>query len=133
MARNTTNAPVVNDPAFDDEIIDDELNEEMNDDETTNTNATPTDDKKDPRYIAIVMTPELLTAIRDNAPAGTGLGGYLRTIVANHLGVTITPTATRTKYANEADKKAAQTAARKSRNDLIKELLAAHKAKLATA
>lgn len=72
--------------------------------------------EKDPRYIAIVMTPELLTAIR-TAAAGKPLGGFLRNIVCEKLNVTLTTaTRTRNKYVGMTPEqiKTAKTAARKT-------------------
>lgn len=90
-------------------------------------------EKKDPRYIAIVMTPDLLTAIR--AKAGTTPHGtFLRNIVAKELGVTITTTsAPRVKYATPELKKAAQKERAKTQKELVKQLLAKHKAEIAAA
>lgn len=118
-----------------------ELKAELN---GTTTEAPPTapevksdaeseEDKKDPRYIAVTMTPELLKAIRDNA--GTKpLGTYLQGMIAEQLGVKLpVPQRTRTRYDNEEDKKAAQEKALKQRQLLIKALQASHRARMALA
>lgn len=88
---------------------------------------------KDPRYIAIVMTPELLTAIR-TAADGKPLGGFLRNIVCEKLNVTLT-TATRTRgtYAGMTDeqKKAAKTELRKTKAQEAKDALAFYRKMMA--
>lgn len=88
---------------------------------------------KDPRYIAVTMTPELLTAIR-TAAGDTPLGTWIKALIARELNVDITVNASpRQKYATEAERKEALKAQRKDRNSLIKELLAKHKAEMAAA
>lgn len=81
-------------------------------------------EEKDPRYIAIVMTPELLKAIR-TAADGKPLGGFLRNIVCEKLNVTLAATPTRNKYAglSAEEVKAAKTAARKTKAEETKAAL----------
>lgn len=88
--------------------------------------------EKDPRYIAIVMTPDLLTAIR-TAADGKPLGGFLRNIVCEKLNVTLTATRTRAKYAGmtDAEKKAAKTTARKTAAEETKIAVAFYREKMA--
>lgn len=91
------------------------------------------EDKKDPRYIAVTMTPELLKAIRDNA-GDKPLGTFLQGMIAEQLGVKLpVPQRTRTRYDNEEDKKAAQEKAKVQRQLLIKALQASHRARMAQA
>lgn len=88
--------------------------------------------EKDPRYVAVTMTPPLLEALRKAAGTEQSLSGYIRTVLAQHLGITIeaAPSA-RQKYNTEEERKAAQVKQRKDRQALIAQLLAEHKAKLA--
>lgn len=88
--------------------------------------------EKDPRYVAVTMTPPLLEALRKAAGTEQSLSGYIRTVLAQHLGITIEPaTSARQKYNTEEERKAAQAQQRKDRQALIAQLLKEHKAKLA--
>lgn len=60
--------------------------------------------------------------------AGKTPAVFVRDLLAQRYGVELPAAQTRTKYANADERKAAQTAARKSRQELIKQLLEAHKA-----
>lgn len=108
-------------------------NSNVTDTTTTTTNATvaaaaPKAKDEMPRYVAVGMTPDLWNAIQEQMPANKPTGTFLAEIIAEKLGVTLT-VKSRSKYASEEEKKAAQEKARKDRAALIKELLAAHKAK----
>lgn len=91
----------------------------------SDTNTTET-----PRYVAVTMTPELYDAMKQAAEAANQpVGTWAKQVLADKVGVDVNATATkRNKYATEEERKAAQAAARKAHQALVKELLAQHKA-----
>src|SRR5688500_279732 len=89
---------------------------------TANTVTAPAPaEEKIPRYIAVGVNEEQFKAIKA-AANGKALSGFVLGIVADTLGTfkAETERAARTKYANEAEKKEAQTKARKSHQELVK-------------
>src|SRR5687768_12100710 len=81
---------------------------------TANTPAPAPAEEKIPRYIAVGVNEEQFKAIKA-AANGKALSGFVLGIVADTLGTfkAETERAARTKYATEAEKKEAQTKARK--------------------
>lgn len=61
--------------------------------------------------------------------AGQSPRVYVLGLIAQATGVTVAAPRSRQKYASDEERKAAQEAKRKDRNDLIKQLLAEHRAK----
>jgi hypothetical protein len=87
--------------------------------------------KKDPAFIHMPLTPELLAAAR--AQAGTeALGPWLQRRLAEQLGVTLpVKTDGRQRYHTEEQRKAAKVAAATKAANLRKGLLMAHRARAA--
>jgi len=87
--------------------------------------------KKDPAFIHMPLTPELLAAAR--AQAGTeALGPWLQRLLADKLNVTLpVKTDGRQRYTTEEQRQAAKVAARDKAANLRKGLLMAHRARAA--
>ena len=87
--------------------------------------------KKDPAFIHMPLTPELLAAAR--AQAGTeALGPWLQRRLAEQLGVTLpVKTDGRKRYHTEEQREAAKLQARDKAANLRKGLLMAHRARAA--
>lgn len=87
--------------------------------------------KKDPAFIHMPLTPELLAAAR--AKAGTeALGPWLQRLLADQLGVTLpVKTDGRQRYTTEEQRQAAKVASREKAANLRKGLLMAHRARQA--
>ncbi|RPJ64157.1 MAG: hypothetical protein EHM23_00860 [Acidobacteria bacterium] len=87
--------------------------------------------KKDPQFIHMPLTPELLAACR--AQAGTeALGPWLQRRLAGQLNVTLpVKTDGRQRYTTEEQRQAAKLAARDKAANLRKGLLMAHRARAA--
>ena len=83
-------------------------------------------------YIVVPMPPNMKKLFEDEA-GDKAVGPYVRDLLAQQRGIEIpkTEVSRRHKYANEEEKKAALKAQRKSRSDLIKQLMAEHRAKTA--
>lgn len=80
--------------------------------------------------VYVTTSKELRAKLEEEAASKEeSVAGFVRNLLAERYGITIAPTPARTKYATPEEKKEAQKAARKSRADLIKQLLAEHKAK----
>jgi hypothetical protein len=103
--------------------------------DTSAETGTPTLDtdaaKKDPAFIHMPLTPELLAAAR--AQAGTeALGPWLQRLLADKLNVTLpVKTDGRQRYTTEEQRQAAKVAARDKAANLRKGLLMAHRARAA--
>lgn len=87
--------------------------------------------KKDPAFIHMPLTPELLAAARQ--AAGTqALGPWLQELLAKQLNVTLpVKTDGRQRYHTEEQRQAAKVAARDKAANLRKGLLMAHRARQA--
>jgi hypothetical protein len=80
------------------------------------------------RYIAVTMTPELLSAIdKECAESGASRGGLLKSIVCAHFGIETTATPRRHKYETAEEKIAAKKMQTATRNAKIRALLKLHK------
>jgi len=81
------------------------------------------------RYIAVTMTPELLSAIdKECAESGASRGGLLKQIVCSHFGIEATSAPRRAKYATKEEAAEAKKAQTASRNMKIRALLKLHAA-----
>lgn len=80
-----------------------------------------------------VQTPaELRERLEQEAEkAGVSPATYVRNLLASQWGITLPEAPSRQVYASPDERKAAQTARRKERQELIKQLLEQHKAQLA--
>lgn len=85
-----------------------------------------------PRNGVYVQTPAQLRERLEAEAAAVGKtpAVYVRDLLATQWGVELPPAPTRTVYSSPDEKKAAQKQKRQSRNELIKQLLAQHKAAL---
>jgi hypothetical protein len=87
--------------------------------------------KKDPAFIHMPLTPELLAAAR-TAAGDTALGPWLQQVLADKLGVTLpVKTDGRKRYNTEAERETAKLNAREKAANLRKGLLMAHRARAA--
>lgn len=88
-------------------------------------------DKKDPAFIHMPLTPELLAAARAQA-GDMALGPWLQARLAEQLGVTLPVKADgRKRYNTDAEREAAKLGAREKAANLRKGLLMAHRARAA--
>lgn len=106
---------------------------EVNETSAENGAATPAKAKKE-RTGMYVPTPAVLRdrIATEAEAAGKSPRVYVRDLLAAQYGLTLPPAVTRTKYGSADEKKEALVARRKSRADLIKALLAEHRAKTET-
>jgi len=98
---------------------------------TTSEGAPAMSDNKSAelRYIAVTMTPELLSAIeKECAESGASRGGLLKQIVCSHFGIETTSAPRRAKYATKEEAAEAKKAQTASRNAKIRALLKLHAA-----
>lgn len=107
---------------------------ETNMDTSSETGAVALDTdagRKDPAFIHMPLTPELLAAAR--AQAGTqALGPWLQELLAKQLNVTLpVKTDGRQRYTTEEQRQAAKVASREKAANLRKGLLMAHRARSA--
>ena len=87
--------------------------------------------KKDPAFIHMPLTPELLAAARAKA-GDEALGPWLQRLLAEQLGVSLpVKTDGRKRYHTEEQREAAKLAARDKAANLRKGLLMAHRARAA--
>jgi hypothetical protein len=87
--------------------------------------------KKDPDFIHMPLTPELLAAARAQA-GDMALGPWLQARLAEQLGVTLpVKTDGRKRYNTDAEREAAKLSAREKAANLRKGLLMAHRARAA--
>ena len=87
--------------------------------------------KKDPAFIHMPLTPELLAAARAKA-GDEALGPWLQRILAEQLGVALpVKTDGRKRYNSDEAREAAKLASRDKAANLRKALLAAHRARMA--
>lgn len=87
--------------------------------------------KKDPDFIHMPLTPELLAAARREA-GDTALGPWLQARLAEQLGVTLPVKSDgRKRYNTDAEREAAKLGAREKAANLRKGLLMAHRARAA--
>ncbi len=94
--------------------------------DTTNTEAAAaTTEVKDPRYIAVTVSPEVLKAIRAKA-GDKPLAAWIKTLISKELGIEIVAQKKAPTYATPELKKAAQKVQRDTKNDLIKRALEAY-------
>jgi hypothetical protein len=81
------------------------------------------------RYIAVTMTPELLSAIdKECAETGASRGGLLKSIVCSHFGIETTSAPRRAKYATKEEAAEAKKMQTATRNAKIRALLKLHAA-----
>lgn len=82
--------------------------------------------------VAVLMPPGLKDAIKEHAESkGKSSMEYVRELIAADLGYELPAAASRTrtsKYATAEEREAAQKAKAKERRDLVKDLLAKHRA-----
>jgi hypothetical protein len=99
--------------------------------ETGETITLDTDaSKKDPAFIHMPLTPELLAACRNAAGENVALGPWLQERLAGQLGVTLpVKVDKRQRYTTEEARQAAKVAARDKAANLRKGLLMAHRAR----
>jgi hypothetical protein len=96
---------------------------------TTSEGAPAMSDNKSAelRYIAVTMTPELLSAIdKECAESGASRGGLLKQIVCSHFGIETTSAPRRAKYATKEEAAEAKKNQTATRNLKIKVLLKLH-------
>jgi len=87
--------------------------------------------KKDPAFIHMPLTPELLAAARAQA-GDMALGPWLQARLAEQLGVTLpVKTDGRKRYNTDEERKAAQLSSREKAANLRKGLLMVHRARAA--
>lgn len=90
------------------------------------------DSKKDPAFIHMPLTPELLAACRQAAGENVALGPWLQQYMAERLNVTLpVKTDGRQRYTTEEARQAAKVASREKAANLRKGLLMAHRARQA--
>lgn len=95
--------------------------------------AAPADAQDEKRQVAglYISTPEVLRAKIEEEAAKVNKTSrvFVRDLLANMWGLTLPEPRTRSVYKSDEEREAAQLAKRKARADLIKQLLAEHRAK----
>lgn len=100
--------------------------------ETTTVEMDTDGSKKDPAFIHMPLTPELLAACRQAAGENVALGPWLQERLAAQLNVTLpVKIDKRQRYTTEEARQAAKVAARDKAANLRKGLLMAHRARAA--
>jgi hypothetical protein len=99
---------------------------------STTIDLDTTESKKDPAFIHMPLTPELLAACRQAAGENVALGPWLQERLAAQLNVTLpVKVDKRQRYTTEEARQAAKVAARDKAANLRKGLLMAHRARAA--
>lgn len=102
----------------------------VNENGSTTIDLDTTESKKDPAFIHMPLTPELLAACRKAAGENVALGPWLQERLADQLGVTLpVKVDKRQRYTTEEARQAAKVAARDKAANLRKGLLMAHRAR----
>ena len=98
----------------------------------TNNNAAAAAADKMPRYIAMPLNEnvDLFNAIKE-AAGDKAHGAFILELVAKSLNVALPERKSRSKYATDEEREAAKKEYTRNRQELIKRLMAEHKARLA--
>ena len=99
---------------------------------TNNNTAAAAADDKMPRYIAMPLNDnaDLFNAIKE-AAGDKAHGAFILELVAKSLNVALPERKSRSKYATDEEREAAKKEYTRNRQELIKRLMAEHKARLA--